>query len=115
MPMTLQQIRENIESEGLGWKAEDFRLSEVFPEGRHTAFGVAMTPDEVASAVTGMAQRSRTIAAFSIACTSIDWRQKDGKNYVAPVKDQSACGSCVAFGCVATVESNLLITGQVAM
>ncbi|CAN5643447.1 hypothetical protein BH10ACI4_BH10ACI4_30320 [soil metagenome] len=36
---------------------------------------------------------------------AIDWRNVGGKNFVSPVRDQAACGSCVAFGVIATVES----------
>jgi C1A family cysteine protease len=34
----------------------------------------------------------------------VDWRNRNG-NHVTSVKDQSACGSCVSFCVVATVES----------
>jgi hypothetical protein len=37
--------------------------------------------------------------------SAIDWRNKDGYNWVTPIKDQGNCGSCVAFGACATLES----------
>jgi C1A family cysteine protease len=41
--------------------------------------------------------------------TAYDLRNVGGKNFVTPIRDQSSCGSCVAFGTVATVESRLRV------
>ena len=38
-----------------------------------------------------------------------DWRKASGGNYITPIRDQNHCGSCVAFGSVATVEANVLV------
>ena len=40
-----------------------------------------------------------------------DWRDAGG-NYITPIRDQSTCGSCVAFGCCAAVEGTLRVQSQ---
>ena len=44
------------------------------------------------------------------AVDSIDWRDKDGANWVSPVLNQGNCGSCVAFAAVATLETQLNVS-----
>jgi len=41
--------------------------------------------------------------------SAIDWRNKDGHNWVTAIKNQGLCGSCVAFAAVATLESLIRI------
>jgi C1A family cysteine protease len=36
---------------------------------------------------------------------AFDWRKVSGEDYITPIRDQKGCGSCVAFGSVATVEA----------
>jgi hypothetical protein len=40
---------------------------------------------------------------------SIDWRNKDGVNWLGPVLNQGDCGSCVAFATIGTLEAQTSI------
>lgn len=42
----------------------------------------------------------------------VDWRNKDGQNYLGPVMDQANCGSCVAFAATATLEGQVNIASN---
>ncbi len=39
----------------------------------------------------------------------VDWRNFQGYNWITPIEDQGACGSCVAFSTCAAVESAMRI------
>ncbi len=41
--------------------------------------------------------------------SSLDWRNKDGQNWVTPIRDQGDCGACWAFSSTSVVESRINI------
>lgn len=49
------------------------------------------------------------IKAFALP-PSIDWRNKDGKSWLNPIRHQGSCGSCLAFAATATLEAQYKIT-----
>src|SRR6185437_2955175 len=45
--------------------------------------------------------------------SSIDWRNKDGVNWVDPILNQGNCGSCVAFSTIGTLQTQLNISSGI--
>ncbi len=43
---------------------------------------------------------------------AFDWRNVAGNNYVTPVQDQGACGSCYSFAALANLESREILGGS---
>ncbi len=55
-------------------------------------------------------KKSKDILPEKTPPSAFDWRNKDGKNWLTPVKAQGNCGSCWAFASVGGVESKIKIS-----
>ena len=44
--------------------------------------------------------------------SAIDWRNVNGQDWTTPIRNQAGCGSCVAFGTVAAIESRMEIANS---
>jgi C1A family cysteine protease len=111
----LTKVQAQVAALGLDWQPGETvnsnlsllrtrsRTGAVPPEGQRSlqerAMAAAAAPHESAlAAATGLPSK-------------IDWRNKSG-NWVTAIRDQQYCGSCVAFGTVAVLESMIKITAK---
>lgn len=111
--LDLAELQAEIEAQDLAWKPAEKPIFKVVEGGgSNVAFlGVVVDPQvALAQVVVARAVESAAFAALPLPPRSIDWRKaRQGLNFLTPIRNQGACGACVAFATVAAVESRLAI------
>jgi len=95
----LEEIQEAIRERDARWEAGDnpiFRLSAE--EQKRLCGAIPDSPDAVQDHL-GVIQSPKANLP-----ERLDWRNKDGINWLTPIRNQAGCGSCVAFGTMAAFE-----------
>ena len=95
------------------WKAAETSLSKMPSSERLRHLGYVPGPsdkplderEKISKGNLAKFSPNDTIAAGIPA--TYDLRNVGGQNFITPIKDQGGCGSCVAFGTVATVEGSI--------
>jgi C1A family cysteine protease len=91
------------------WTAAETYLSRLPLEEKRLRLGYVPGPNQPSLEQREAAARANVAAAAAMAApagfpATHDWRNVAGQNFITPVRDQGGCGSCVAFGTVATIE-----------
>lgn len=109
---SVETLRQKVQEAGAEWEVGETTLTRLPPSERERRLGFTPPPGEASvdemhaalvQGVTAEFEAAETIGAPA----SFDLRNVGGKSYVTPIKDQKSCGSCVAFGTVASVESTV--------
>jgi C1A family cysteine protease len=98
----LMDLQRAIRDQGLTWHAGPTPLAALPPEAQTRRLGLRLEPEHMTRIATLMAAAIPVAAEFPPAW---DWRDVDGADWTTPIRDQKACGSCVAFGTVAVLEA----------
>ena len=97
-PSELERIKLEIDLQGLRWGAGETSISKLSSEQRRALLGgfipLYEDPDKQVRI-----EQEEDLPPF------IDWRSKEGKNYMTTIKYQANCGSCWAFAALGALEA----------
>ncbi len=104
MSEDLSNLQRAIADRGHTWQAGETSLSALSPEEQQYRLGLTLIPEEMDRLRAAFAIRAAVAATFPPAW---DWRDVSGVDWTTAIRDQKACGSCVAFGTVGVMEAML--------
>jgi C1A family cysteine protease len=117
MAVDVKGLVKAITAQRAGWQAGETTMTAMSDNERRARLGFVPPPgapglEQVDRELrSGMRPQEPFVAAAAIgAPPSYDLRNVGGRNYVTPIRDQGGCGSCVAFGTCAVIESTLRVT-----
>ncbi len=103
--MNLSTLKETLKQNNATWQAKDSWVNNLSEEQIHKVLGYKH------KVVTERDVDFRPMNELA-GTDSIDWRNKDGQNWVSPVLNQGNCGSCVAFATIGTLETQMNISSK---
>ena len=105
--LDLGALRTALQEAGQPWQSGHTSMTALSEEERLVRLGVPLPEEDVQQlALQGRAAHAvdSAVARAAGAPASFDLRNVNGVNFTTAIRDQGGCGSCVAFGTVATME-----------
>lgn len=104
-----------INRSGYEWTAAATPVSNLSAAERKGHLGLQISAAELAATARAI-EASEALVSLSAAPiaapASVDWRNRNGANWMTSVKDQQDCGACVSFAVLGTIEARLNIVCQ---
>jgi C1A family cysteine protease len=94
-------LQRAIDFQGYTWQAGPTALAGLPAEEQDRRLGLRLVPEEMNRLGVARAAMPPRAAVFP---PGWDWRDVEGTDWTTPIRDQLACGACVAFGTVAVLE-----------
>jgi len=107
----IENLQAAIKSKGYNWMSGKTSVSELSADEFKARLGLLVGETELEATARAIEAQTRlqAFAAPVALPTAVDWRNYNGADWTTSVKDQGQCGSCVAHGTVAAIESRIKI------
>lgn len=118
LQINLEALSAVLQEEGGSWQCGETTMTVMSEEQVKVRLGFIPPPgspslEEVDRELSTHRPQEPFLAAAAVgAPPAYDLRNVNGRSYVTAIRDQGGCGSCVAFGVVAVLESSLRIAAQ---
>jgi hypothetical protein len=102
----VEALNRKLELSRAGWTARETEISKMTMAEWKALLG---GPGNQTREVEFSAADSENLHSYTSSGAAFDWRNRNGVNWVSPILNQGACGSCVAFASIGTLETQMKI------